>query len=562
MSPSAPSAPSAPSDADDLHVLVLEAAFKLMSSSGSQVLVSGRDNKTVSFPRDLLVLFSPLLRSLLSDLPCTSRLADPVLILPEVSFTNLFRLQDLLMFGRSEQPLGLQESRELLDTCHLLGLHINTLHLTSQEAPGGGGGGGGSSTNEVTVNLDRVATRETEINAMIRQKRQEGNQIILTKSFKRQTSPAPSLPSAVKRAKTNQDVPARAPMVAIKKEAVLPPPRSEEVAVPGKEGGQERMETEPASLPTVRRAKFPCEKCKKVQETALLLKYHYCSHYMDILRKRYDGTEDAKKNICFICKKTHPNSRRLLLHIGVNHNKINDILQMKGFNPVLSSSEKPEVTKVPLTDKRSFDIRSVMDLKTASSPPPPPPPQKAGGPTSPPGPSGPAEPKSGEKLKLDEECNFNLECQVCKQKLGSFHMLEQHCCRHFMKELAEQFSGIMENMKCGLCNSVFKQKHSLLLHIGCKHGKINDILRQKGYVVLPAPIVNSNNGALQKQMQSRLIEIKKERLTDDDDITKETTSSLKKEAGEAPVTQADPPGPGPQAFKLSEVLTKFSVPSI
>ena len=150
---------------------------------------------------------------------------------------------------------------------------------------------------------------------------------------------------------------------------------------------------------------------------------------------------------------------------------------------------------------------------------------------------------------------------MCDKQLGSLHQLEQHCCRHFMKELAEQFSGIMENMKCGLCNSTFKQKHSLLLHIGCKHGKINDILRQKGYVVLPAPIVNSNNGSLQKQMQSRLIEIKKERLTEDDDvITKESKSSLKKEAGEDSMNQVETPGP--HAFKLSEVLTKFSVPSI
>ena len=552
-----------PSETEDLHVVVLEAAFKLMSSGGNQVRLSGRDNKTVSFPRDLLVLFSPLLRSLLTDLPCTSKLSDPVLILPEASSTNLFRLQDLLMFGRSQDPLGLQESRDLLDTCQLLGLNIKDLHLVGREAAKTGE----AAVNEVTVNLDSVASREAEIRAIIRQRRQEGNQIVLTKSVQKQQTYLAAIssgPTPVNKAKTTKDLAPKAPMVAIKKENVLPPNGGE--GVPAKPSSEEKMETEPpshsqaSSISTVRRAKFPCEKCKKVQETALLLKYHYCSHYMDILRKRYDGTEDSKKNICFICKKTHPNSRRLLLHIGVNHNKINDILQMKGFSPVLSSTEKPEVTMTkvaenvaPLTDKRSFDIRSVMDRQAVTSPPPPPP--------STPGSSRPAETKSGEKMSLDAECNFNLECQVCKQKLSSFHMLEQHCCRHFMKELAEQFSGIMENMKCGLCNSTFKQKHSLLLHIGCKHGKINDILRQKGYVVLPAPIVNSNNGSLQKQMQSRLIEIKKERLTEDDDvITKESKSSLKKEAGEDSMNQVETPGP--HAFKLSEVLTKFSVPSI
>ena len=90
-------------------------------------------------------------------------------------------------------------------------------------------------------------------------------------------------------------------------------------------------------------------------------------------------------------------------------------------------------------------------------------------------------------------------------------MLEKHCCGHFMEELAEQFSGIMENMKCGLCNSVFKKKHALLLHIGVKHGKINVILKEKGFKVLPAPLVNTINGARQKEMQHRLMEIKMEK---------------------------------------------------
>ena len=108
-----------------------------------------------------------------------------------------------------------------------------------------------------------------------------------------------------------------------------------------------------------------CEKCKKVQETALLLKYHYCSHYMDILRKRFDGHEDSKKNICFICKKTHPNNRRLLLHIGVNHDKINDVLKLKGFKQLPPAPEKAGETKKSfrgggtVADKRSFDIRSI-----------------------------------------------------------------------------------------------------------------------------------------------------------------------------------------------------------
>jgi len=528
-----------------------------------------------------LMLLSPLLRSLLAELPCTSRL-EPTLSLPDVTAQTLLNLQDLLSRGHCQLPLSLAQTADLLDLCQLLGVDIRKLHVGRQERAG-------LPVREVTVNIDSVRTKGEDIKAIIQQSRKEGNQIILTKSFKK-------APSFVSKPPTNpnKDLPPQAAIVAVKKEKVSPVDE-----VQSKEDGEERMDTEqssqpnttpsvtltttptPPSPPPARREKFACEKCKKVQETALLLKYHYCSHYMDILRKKFDNNEDSKKNICFICKKAHPNSRRLLLHIGVNHDKINDILKVKGFKQITSTTGKAAETKKvedkevsredtevnkkvmsgeadaekklsreeavadkkvlsgeTLADKKSFDIRSMMDLNTA--------------PAAPPGPSM----NSEEKKSLDSECNFNLECQVCRQKLGSFHQLEQHCCRHFMKELAEQFSAITEDMKCGMCNSAFKQKHSLLLHIGCKHGKINEILKQKGYVVLPAPIVNKGNGALQKQMQSRLLEIKKERREDDDNLKTEALDSPGEGDGQHEETL------GPYAFKLSEVLNKFSVPSI
>ena len=104
-------------------------------------------------------------------------------------------------------------------------------------------------------------------------------------------------------------------------------------------------------------------------------------------------------------------------------------------------------------------------------------------------------------------CNYDLACEVCSQKQRTIQLLEQHCCRHFMKELQEQNAALMDGMRCTLCNNVFKQKHSLLLHIGCKHGKVNDILKQKGFAALPCPVNVTNNAAMQKQ----LIQIKKEK---------------------------------------------------
>ena len=66
----------------------------------------------------------------------------------------------------------------------------------------------------------------------------------------------------------------------------------------------------------------------------------------------------------------------------------------------------------------------------------------------------------------------------------------------------------MDDLRCSLCNTLFKQKHKLLLHIGCKHGKINEVLKQKGFAVLPAPCLEKGNNAMQKE----LIKIKKEKM--------------------------------------------------
>ena len=63
--------------------------------------------------------------------------------------------------------------------------------------------------------------------------------------------------------------------------------------------------------------------------------------------------------------------------------------------------------------------------------------------------------------------------------------------------------------KCKVCDQVFKAKAPLLTHIGCKHGKVNDILREKGYNVLPCLL--ATNGKSGEEMQANLVQIKKEK---------------------------------------------------
>ena len=132
-----------------------------------------------------------------------------------------------------------------------------------------------------------------------------------------------------------------------------------------------------------------------------------------------------------------------------------------------------------------------------------------------------------------------------------------------MKDLQDQYSSLMDGLKCNICYNSFKQKHSLLLHIGCKHGKINDILRQKNYAALPCPVTNTTSAAMQKQ----LVQIKKERM-ESVDMKEEHFNSVRNEmALERPASEAStdllnetPPVPEEIAAPmptLDEILKKY-----
>ena len=87
-------------------------------------------------------------------------------------------------------------------------------------------------------------------------------------------------------------------------------------------------------------------------------------------------------------------------------------------------------------------------------------------------------------------------------------MLYTHCASHFHKRVEEKHTDLMHGLKCLLCGFMFKSKYLLTNHIACKHGKINDILTENGYKVLPCPI----NGVKQDEIQRNMISIKRERM--------------------------------------------------
>jgi len=527
----------------DLHGVVLTQAFDSLLSSDSRVLVVTSDRRQLSISHPVLLLFSPLLRSALASVKDSS---VPTIVLPEVSSTTLMQLEDLLTTGKSTFP-SLADCRAVLEASSLLGISISSL-VTGDQGPA------------LKINLGRQPELEASLFHAERRRRKV---VLVSEDLARGEQPTQHQPretgstNSRELRKASQPAPTLPPQKSVQPVLVKQEPAAEEesnnsgrhpAALPAEPQGStnnQHAEAESGLGQNSGEGKNKCEKCYKGFPSLTLLRYHYCSHFRGLLKKKY--AELFEDNKCLICQKTFANSGRLLLHIGVQHDKINEILKSKGlrvlppFMTTVSTPDSAAVSKIePMESEPAKGEPSMLDLSTntktminTSVVPAPmvinssstnispsitstPSISTPAVPTIPTPPAGPAAtspaPPSAQSLENSQQdstpCNYDLECEVCSQKQRSIQLLEQHCCRHFMKELQEQYATLMDGLRCTLCNNVFKQKHSLLLHIGCKHGKVNDILKQKGFAALPCPVNATNNAAMQKQ----LIQIKKERM--------------------------------------------------
>ena len=83
---------------EDLHDAVLKLAFQTMISNPSRLLIHSKNGNELCLNKDVLVLFSPILRSVLSSVPACS---TPTILLPDISTNVILKLGDILNSGKS-----------------------------------------------------------------------------------------------------------------------------------------------------------------------------------------------------------------------------------------------------------------------------------------------------------------------------------------------------------------------------------------------------------------------------------------------------------------------------
>ena len=154
-------------------------------------------------------------------------------------------------------------------------------------------------------------------------------------------------------------------------------------------------------------------------------------------------------------------------------------------------------------------------------------------------------------MPSDPSCNYSLQCEVCQKEEATLIQLQSHYSKHFTKELAKHIDILSEGNKCNLCGQTFKSRPALTEHIGCKHGKINDVLIQKGLKVLPCP-VNPRN---QDEFQRKLWSVKKEKQEASGVVPVVSPTVL------PVVSPTGPTAPTVQQNDLDRILAKYSRPS-
>jgi len=164
----------------------------------------------------------------------------------------------------------------------------------------------------------------------------------------------------------------------------------------------------------------------------------------------------------------------------------------------------------------------------------------------------------GHIQKMDGvESGKERTCQVCDKKFETDSKLEQHCCSHFTKELEDEFGYLMDGLECTMCRKNFKSKATLVLHIGSKHGKINDILVKKNFDALPCPVAQGSTCSTPAAMQEQLIQLKNEKRSGD--LVRPLTNATPEQINRRILDQEQ--HPTPRSSTMEEMHQKLVTPS-
>lgn len=437
----------------------IESMTNLLRLSPQTCMVTS-EGMSLNVSTSLLSIYSSILSPFLSVHTCLSS----TIILPDFTLLTLSNLVELLSKGYSKQCSDDLEVQNLLDIGEALGIDLDSLYLGSKD-----------DSNklfqikqECDKEKEKSAELEENITDIVKRAEHLGGKV---KDIVRKRE---IIDTEVSEDDTSKKLDDKETFVDVYKE---PEPERNQI----KPAGSLKNDNLPVN--------YKCEMCGKVCLSLSLLGYHYCKHFSkDISKLDLDNGGTNQDNSCLKCDQKFYDRNTLLAHLGVKHEYVNTILQMKGI-PILPL---PKMKKKNSSSENMFDNGSSKG-KEAQSPMS----ENESIPT--PMEENTAINLSGMKTEVtqefethskvtDEFCteaspdvdSEGVRCPQCPKQYASMSKLKQHLCWHFRGELKNIAEEIMIGNTCGMCNETLKNRSALLMHIGTIHGKLNEVLEMKG----------------------------------------------------------------------------------
>ena len=194
---------------------------------------------------------------------------------------------------------------------------------------------------------------------------------------------------------------------------------------------------------------------------------HYTSHFQRELELDYSHllTQDMA---CSLCGKELKGAikSKVWIHIGVTHDKTNEILQKKGIEPIrvnirmnkrkASDAFKEETSPTLMLEEERTMMAPVPRLLEY--------------------------PSYNQQLCLNPGQVKVNTCKICGQVTQNRkRLLKHYCTRHYIDRLSLMEFTFMEKNRCVICQKDFvgAKKSSKVIHIGLEHKKIFDILDEE-----------------------------------------------------------------------------------
>ena len=510
--------------------LSLPSSLSSLLSHSARVRLVTREQADIGVPALLLSLHSLPLSSLLSSLPCTVwEGASPTLLLPEHSSQTVTVLLDLLRWGGTARQLDLPGREEVLGLARQLGIKLALAgqqeeqtddvgksppkvnfarklekelgYLLQQKVKGQGeeegqegedgveSGHGELSCGECKVSLPSVSLlgyhyskhflsllgrpqfshmykdkmclsceetfydRDTLL-SHLGVKHQLVNTLLLEKGWRTlqlekvhkrkhvKTEPGTAVDSSPAQSLDTDPVPASPP-------SSSPAPFS---PVPN------------LASPTLEKS-CVCQLCGKKFPSTNKLGQHMCAHYIQELKalaSMYSGTT------CTPCGTTYSTENALMLHLGLKHRKINTLLEAAGKEPLDLKHIRPiNNTKDTKEIKETMQFRDAPDEKENKK-------------------SGEVKETLPEALAPIETKSVpvalkgkGLQCEMCgKDCKFPVYLAKHYVNDHFLDRLKTEVGEKFEGQQCRDCKKEFTNSKNQALHLGMKHGRLNDFLKE------------------------------------------------------------------------------------